>query len=288
MLRSHLHRFLSRWIVPITGRRSRTLTRQVDELLDQTRDLLRREELDAFKSSLEVPDSLIAEFETWKAATPVPAEPLVSVCIPTYNRAGLLTSRAIPSVLGQTYRNIELIVVGDACTDDTQEKVAAFGDPRVRFVNLEERGRYPQDPELRWMVAGTAPLNHALRMAGGDYVTHLDDDDEYLPHRIEKLVEFAVTTGCDFVWHPFWQEVESGYWLVNEASRFAHGCVTTSSVFYRSWLKRIEWDINAWRLREPGDWNRMRKIRYLGADARRLPEPLLRHYRERNDASRGE
>jgi hypothetical protein len=286
-MRGGFIRFLEKWVVPITGRRRRTLTLRVDELFDAIRSLPTREEFDALKSSLEVPSSLVEEFDAWRSSTPVPESPLVTICIATYNRASLLMQRALPSVLGQTYRNIEVIVVGDACTDDTEARVTALSDPRLRFFNLRERGRYPADPQLRWMVAGTAPLNAGLRAARGDYITHLDDDDEFLPQRIERLVDFAREQSCDFVWHPFWQEVKQDLWLINEAVRFEHGFVTTSSVFYRSWLKRIEWDINAWRLREPGDWNRMRKIRYLGVNAQRFPEPLLRHFRERNDATRG-
>lgn len=284
MVRSLWNRVVTDLIVPLTGRRSRTLTRQVDELL--TRDSPSREELDAFKSSLEVPDSVLDEFQAWKRSASLPAEPLVSVCIPTFNRARLLTERAIPSVLAQTYENFELIVVGDGCTDDTSQRVADINDPRLRFVNLPERGDYPTDPDLRWMVAGTAAINAALRMSRGDFVTHLDDDDEYLPARLERLVAFARDTGCDFVWHPFWHEAEPGFWVMNRASSLSHGFVTTSSVFYRSWFKEIEWDPRAYRLREPGDWNRMRKIKYIGPDARRFDEPLVRHYRERNDASR--
>lgn len=288
MLRAHIDRILSRWIVPLTGRRPSTLTRQLDVVIEQLRELPTRDEVDALKSSLEVPDSLIAEFEAWKSVTQIPDEPLVSVCIPTYNRSHLLTTRALPSVLNQTYHNIEVIVVGDACTDDTPERVAAVADKRLRFVNLSARGSYPEDPELRWMVAGTAPMNEALRMARGDYVTHLDDDDEYMPKRLERLVEFARERRCDLVFHPFWQELEVDRWVLNDASRLARGFVTTSSVFYRSWLKRVEWNINAYRLREPGDWNRLRRMKYMGIDAVRSPEALVRHYRERNESTRTE
>src|SRR5690606_9885617 len=84
-------RFLSEWVVPLTGRRRRTLTRQVDDLL--ARDSPSRDELDAFKSSLEVPQSLIDEFEAWRVTAAVPAEPLVSICIPTYNRGRMLAER---------------------------------------------------------------------------------------------------------------------------------------------------------------------------------------------------
>ena len=70
-------------------------------------------------------------------------------------------------------------MVGDCCTDDTAERISHIRDDRLRFVNLSERGRYPEEPYLRWMVAGTVPFNHALSLTRGQFVTHLDDDDEY-------------------------------------------------------------------------------------------------------------
>src|SRR5437870_3888913 len=157
-------------------------------------------------SSAQVPEGMAEEFAAWKAANPVPDQPLVSVCVATYNRAQLLVERCISSVLEQTYGNLELIVVGDHCTDDTADRVSRIDDPRLRFINLPERGTYPADPMLRWMVAGTPPLNHALSLARGHFVTHLDDDDAYARDRLEKLVAFAGAHQCDFVWHPFWLE----------------------------------------------------------------------------------
>jgi glycosyltransferase involved in cell wall biosynthesis len=252
-----------------------------NELSRKIETLTPRSEFDLLKSSLEVPGELIEEFQDWKARNPIPERPLVSVCIPTYNRARLLTERSIPSVLRQTYTNFELIVVGDGCTDETVEAVARIDDPRLRFVNLPVRGVYPSDPMRRWMVAGTQAVNRALAMTQGDYITHLDDDDEHLPERLEKLVTFAKSHGCDFVWHPFWMEDLTGNWTLQESHELAFTQVTTSSVFYRAWFKNIEWDVNAHLLAEPGDWNRFRRIKYLNPVALRFPEPLLRHYRER-------
>lgn len=241
-----------------------------------------RAELDALKASLDVPPAWIQEFQSWKAETSMPTEPLVSVCIATYNRGKLLTERSIPSILQQTYPKLELIVVGDGCTDDTEERVRRMSDPRLRFVNLDENRNYPDDPIHRWMVAGTRAFNHALHLANGDFITHLDDDDEHLSHRIAVLVEFALRERCDFVWHPFWFQWPSGRWALNHARDFAFQQVTTSSVLYRSWFKRVEWNPHAFELHEPGDWNRFRRIRRIGPVARRYPEPLLRHYREKN------
>lgn len=243
-----------------------------------------REQADSFKSSLQVPETLIEEFRDWKANNPIPRRPLVTVVVATYNRARLLTERCVPSVLNQTYENLELIVVGDGCTDETEEAVDKIGDPRLRFVNLPERSVYPTDPEQRWMVAGTPAMNKGLTMTTGDYITHLDDDDEYLPDRLQKLVGFATRNGCDLVWHPFFWENAEGRWKTNEASKFAFSQVTSSSVLYRSWFKEIRWDGTSNRLLEPADWNRLRRIQYVGPVSMRYPEPLLRHYRERNQA----
>lgn len=240
-----------------------------------------REQLDHLKSKLEVPPEWIEELRAWRESTPLPATPLVTVCVPTYNRPRLLTERCIPSVLGQTYRNLELIVVGDAAADDTVEAVSRVRDPRLTFVNLPERGRYPADPHLRWMVAGSAPVNKALELCSGDFVTQLDDDDAYEPERLETLVGFATETGCDLAWHPFWHQDFRGRWRINPAKRFAFGQVTNSSVLYRSWFTRIRADLNSYLLREPGDWNRFRRFMYVGARMRRCPVPLTRHFRER-------
>lgn len=239
---------------------------------------LNLEQLDLLKSSLDVPQELVEEFFEWKARNPVPERPLVSVAVATYNRSKVLTERCIPSVLGQTYENLELIVVGDHCTDETEEAVARIDDPRLKFVNLPEKSVYPEDPRRRWMVAGTPPTNEAFSMARGDYVTQLDDDDEYLPDRLEKLVSFAGENECDFVWHPYWVEEDGGQRLV-KADSFSYGQVTNASAFYRSWFKKIEADIESHRLMEPGDWNRFRKIKYIDPVCMRYPEPLLKYHR---------
>jgi glycosyltransferase involved in cell wall biosynthesis len=62
--------------------------------------------------------------------------PSLSVVVATYNRSNVLRL-AVESVLWQTFEDWELWVVGDACTDDTEEVMRDFGDPRVKFVNLE-------------------------------------------------------------------------------------------------------------------------------------------------------
>lgn len=267
----------------VLGRQFRTLENRNDQRFNQAEQRLEHvaDRADILSSSQEIPWELVEEFSEWKKRNPIPEQPLVTVAVATYNRARLLTERCIPSVLGQTYTNLELIVVGDCCTDETEDLVGKFEDPRLKFVNLSSRGNYPEDPLRRWMVAGTPAMNRGLDMSGGRFITHLDDDDEYVPDRLEKLVSFASENGYDFVWHPYWWENSKGEWRLNEAPDFAYSRVTTSSIFYASWFKKIHWDIDAHRLQEPGDWNRLRKFKYVSPVSGRYPEPLLNHYRQR-------
>ena len=100
---------------------------------------------------------------------------LVSVVIPTYNRADLV-GRAIQSVLDQTYRNFEIIVIDDASTDDTQHVVESFTDKRIRFIKHHENS------------GGPAARNSGIRAARGEYVAFLDSDDEWLPNKLDKQI----------------------------------------------------------------------------------------------------
>lgn len=250
-----------------------------------------RHRLDAVRSRLDVPSELIDQFNRCRLSAEYNAvfekpNPLVSVCVATYNRADLLIERCLTSILGQDYSNLEIIVVGDCCTDQTERRVTQLRDSRLTFVNLPQRGQYPSNPSWRWMVAGTVAMNHALTLARGDFITHLDDDDRYAPHRIRRLVDFAQKHRADLVWHPFLWEVDVDRWVLNQAERLALEKVTSSSIFYHRWLARIPWNIEAYRYREPGDYNRIRKLNMLGIKACRYPEPLLWHYKERSQWGR--
>jgi glycosyltransferase involved in cell wall biosynthesis len=207
-------------------------------------------------------------------------EPLVSVCVATMDRATLLLERSIASVLAQTYRNLQIIVVGDNCTDDTMQRLAALGDSRIQFVNLPERGPYPRPGRDRWYVAGTNAVNHALSLCKGQFITHLDDDDRMVPHRIETMLGAALQDRADFLWHSFRHENHDGSWMLRGKPGLECGQVTTGSIFYHRYFARLPWDVHAYRLGEPGDWNRVRKIRILRPRLRYVDEPLLHHHVE--------
>ena len=192
-----------------------------------------------------------------------PANPLVSVLIATWNRAELLTTRTLPSVLAQTYQNWEVVVVGDACTDDTQARIAALGDPRIRFLNLPERGIYPDDPLRRWMVAGTAPANRALVLARGRWLAYLDDDDVFTDDHIEVLLSFARETRAELVFGKGDFQRAPDEWLRIGKLPPLPGNVMHSSVLYRAYLKYLRYDVEAWKESVGGDahlWGRMARL----------------------------
>lgn len=102
--------------------------------------------------------------------------PLVSVIIPTHNRAELI-GRAIRSVLDQTHRNIELIVVDDSSKDDTERIVSGIDDSRVTYVRSDEH------------IGAAAARNMGIDIARGTFIAFQDDDDEWLPDKLAKQVD---------------------------------------------------------------------------------------------------
>ncbi len=270
----------------------RSLEKFVDKPLGELKFLsLRveqlRTELDALRSRMEIGDALVQSFQDARKSPEYQSvyakvNPLVTVCVGTYNRAELVTERCLRSLIAQTYKNLQIVVIGDHCTDDTEKRVAALRDSRIHFENFAERSNYPEDPNLCWMVAGTYPFNRAMALAEGAFVTHLDDDDEHLPNRVERLVTQIQAEKSDLIWHPFWLEREDSVWELLDEPKFQQGGVSTSSVMYHRWLTRIGWDADAYKQREPGDANRFRKLNYLGLKLSRCPEALLRHYRQQN------
>lgn len=119
-------------------------------------------------------DRLAAVVEPFHAAVAVP--PLVSIVLPTYDRAEPLR-RAIGSVFAQTYGHWELIVADDGSTDDTAAVVAGFGDPRVQHVPLSHGGV-------------CRARNAGLARAQGRYVAYLDSDNAWEPRFLEVMVAF--------------------------------------------------------------------------------------------------
>ena len=112
--------------------------------------------------------------------------PRVSVIIPTYNRVDILP-RAVDSVLAQTARDFELIVVDDGSTDDTQALLNAYDDPRIRSVaHGSNRG-------------ANVARNTGIGAATGTYVAFLDSDDEWHPRKLERQLAVLSERSDDWV-----------------------------------------------------------------------------------------
>jgi glycosyltransferase involved in cell wall biosynthesis len=97
----------------------------------------------------------------------------VSVVIPTYNSAHLLDD-ALQSVLEQTYKDFEIIVVDDGSTDNTSEVVSKYND-KLHYFRVDNRGP-------------AKARNYGISKATGKYIAFLDADDKWLPTKLEKQV----------------------------------------------------------------------------------------------------
>lgn len=109
--------------------------------------------------------------------SPAAAHPLISVYMPTYNRSSMM-QRAIASVLAQDYPHFELLIVDDCSSDDTWQVLnELYGQhPQIRLFR-QDKGQ-----------GACAARNLAIKAAAGEFVTGIDDDDEFLPNRLSSLL----------------------------------------------------------------------------------------------------
>jgi len=123
---------------------------------------------------------------------------LVSVITITYNRADLI-HRCIESIQKQTYNNYEHIIVDGNSDDNTEEVVLSYNDPHIKYIKLNDRG-----PEKQ--------LREGALAAKGEYITFLDDDDEYLPRKLEKQVALFQTepqgVGVVYCWMSYFDSAK--------------------------------------------------------------------------------
>ncbi len=110
---------------------------------------------------------------------------LVSVIIPTYNRAHLI-KRSAMSVLNQTYGNLELIIIDDGSTDNTEEVVKSIDDERVIYIKQSNKG-------------ACAARNNGIDHAKGEFIAFQDSDDIWHKDKLEKQLGTLKNTGADLV-----------------------------------------------------------------------------------------
>lgn len=111
---------------------------------------------------------------------------MISVIIPSYNRAETIR-RSMDSVLNQSYRDIEVIVVDDCSTDGTLDVISGYTDNRLRCV------RHKQN------CGACAARNTGIEYARGEYIAFQDSDDEWFPDKLEKQIRALETSDSDIV-----------------------------------------------------------------------------------------
>ena len=110
---------------------------------------------------------------------------LISVIIPTYNRAHLI-KRSVESVLNQTYKNLELIIVDDGSTDDTKKVIKSLNDERIIYIYQSNQG-------------ANAARNKGIENTKGKYIAFQDSDDIWHSDKLEKQISALQKNNADIV-----------------------------------------------------------------------------------------
>lgn len=200
--------------------------------------------------------------------------PTVSVVIPTFDRSSKLLS-AIESVRGQTFEDLEIVVVDDASTDDTIVRITQVGDKRIRVL----RHQTNQGPG--------AARNTGLQKARGTFVAFLDSDDHWLPDKLERDISAHVNAAHDRLITYTRTRIcgENRERLAPTRAIRVDECVLeylvtdgfiqTSSICGRSsFLAALAFPVDATHLE---DWAFLIEAQQRGAVFRMLPEALVVH-----------
>jgi len=211
----------------------------------------------------------------------------VSVVIPTLSRPDLV-NRAVHSALAQTVKEIEVIVVVDGPDDATHSVLKEIGDPRLRVLGLPERGGAP--------IARNAGVSEAR----APWVALLDDDDEWLAHKLAVQLDLARTTtmplpivasrlinrspGADLVMPrrlPAVDEPISEYFLVRRGLFHGDGFIQTSTIMAPTeLLRRVPFAVGVPRMQEL-DWT-LRALTCPGVGLVMAAEPLVIWHTDEN------
>lgn len=201
--------------------------------------------------------------------------PAVSVILPVHN-AGPYLHRAIASILEQSFRELELIVIDDGSTDGSGAVIASFTDPRIRAFVQPNQGI-------------VATLNRGIELARGRYIARMDADDESLPDRLAMQVAMldadpGIAVAATFVDLIDPEGRPAGQWASDraapdEASIRAllprTNCIAHPSVMIRrSALGRMRYEPKQQGME---DWDLWLRMAARGLRIAKLPEALVRY-----------
>jgi Glycosyl transferase family 2 len=207
-------------------------------------------------------------------------EPLVSFILPTYLRYDKLRDVALPSILNQTYRNVEAIVVGDGAPPEAAEVVTELGDPRVRYVNRTVRGPYPGD-DVRWYMLGTPPYNDGLSLVRGRWITAMADDDAVRPSHTETLLSAARELRVEHCYGRHQVHYQDGNVLELGAFPPEKGKFVMQASIYHSGLRFFQMGTADYLFEEPNDWSYCRRMLQVGVSFAMVDEIVCDKYESR-------
>ena len=192
-------------------------------------------------------------------------EPLVSVRIASHDRTRQLMDVALPSVLEQTYPHFEIVIVNDGPNKRTRRALEELDDPRIRYGELPERGRYPEHPLSRWRVAGTPAGNRGLELVQGRWIAPLDDDDMFTTDHLERLLTLAREKRAELAYGALLQRnLVTGDEAVIWSDPPTEGAFSPQGAIYHASLSFFTYEPLAWTVHEPGDWNLTRRMLQAG------------------------
>lgn len=198
-------------------------------------------------------------------------KPLVSIGLPVFNDAKYL-KETIDSILNQTYKNIEVIIVDDGSTDNSLELIASFKDSRTKVLN---DGRN---------FGLAVRLNQIAKMAEGHFLARMDADDIMHPTRIEKQVEILQeNTSIDVLGSNVYTIDETGeltgvryaYSQNDKEIKDCVGFIHPTIMATRKWFLQNPYDEHAKRAQDAVLWRKT----YQNSTFKYTTEPLL-YYRE--------
>lgn len=187
-------------------------------------------------------------------------EPLVTFIVPTYRSFETLRDVALPSILGQEYSNLEVIVSGDAAPPETAAVVAGFDDPRLVYLNRTIRGPYPEDPAKRWFGIGGPPVNDALAIARGRWIATLGDDDAVRSDHTRELVAAAQEHRYEHCYGLQQVNFAEGEPLLLGEFPPRLGQWGMQAAIYHSGLRFFEAELADAIYDEPSDWAKCRRM----------------------------
>ena len=202
------------------------------------------------------------------------SHPAITVLMPVYNSERYV-AMAVKSILDQTFRDFEFLIVNDGSTDNSMDIIREFDDPRIRVIDTENRG-----------VA--AALRLGVEKATGDYIARMDADDESLPNRLEiekrcldENPGIAVVHGSveyiDSKGQPVFLDRDEGHsniitkWLLNWKNVPIHSTVMMRASILKEHALNYRIEMN--RAEDFDLWNRIARV----GDFMYLPDILIRY-----------